>query len=540
LESKKRYFFIFLCLFIVFLFFCNAASSEDQAKVLVLPLAIHSEKDLLFLRNGIEDMLSTRLAYIGKILLLSREESKEAVKDIPEPINEGEAVLLGQKYQADFVLFGSLTVFGESVSTDVRFIDVHQKKPLVIFNHAGKTHGDVITHVNLFADQVNQVLLGGGLDIDARQQREFAYQAPMIGQQRSGRSGYPGVTPERDEIFHSLWKTRKFKAQIRGIAVGDVDGDGSNETVFISDNKIFIYRYTGEKFDRIKEIQSTNQDSFLGVDIADINKNGNPEIFITSVLQSNRRLNSFVLEWKESTFKKISDGENWYYRVLHIPGRGSSLFGQKRGVKDFFAGDVYELEWSGGSYKPVKDQNLPKDLNIYNFTYGDVFNNGKEMITSYTTKNRIMVLGKDGEEEWISSESYGGNIIHLELPVRPGSSADAIEEMDRFYIPQRIQIADLDKDGKNEIVVVKNEDTASGLFARLRIFKTGHIEFLGWNGGGFVKEWKTQRFSRYISDCAVGDLNNDGEDELVFSVVSATDTAFADPRSYIISLVVNK
>jgi hypothetical protein len=112
--------------------------------------------------------------------------------------------------------------------------------------------------------------------------------------------------------------------------------------------------------------------------------------------------------------------------------------------------------------------------------------------------------------------------------------------MERFYIPQRIQVADLDKDGKNEIVVVKNEDTASGLFARLRIFKTGHIEFLGWNGGGFVKEWKTQRFSRYISDCAVGDLNNDGEDELVFSVVSATDTAFADPRSYIISLVVNK
>ena len=88
--------------------------------------------------------------------------------------------------------------------------------------------------------------------------------------------------------------------------------------------------------------------------------------------------------------------------------------------------------------------------------------------------------------------------------------------------------------------MVNNEDAARRLFSRLRIFKTGHIELLAWDGGGFTTEWKTQKFFRYISDYAVSDLNNDGADELVFSVVSATDTAFGDPRSFIASLVINK
>ncbi|HUU39912.1 MAG TPA: VCBS repeat-containing protein [Desulfatiglandales bacterium] len=545
MKTKKRYHLIFFFLIILHVFFCNTLSAKQQAKILVLPLTIHSEKDLSFLRNGIEDMLSTRLAHIGEVFLLSRGETKQAIKDILEQIDEKKAVLLGQEYQSDFVLFGSLTIFGDSISTDLRFIDVPREKPVVIFNQSGKSHGDVITHINLFTDQITEGILGGGMDAgDVQSQKEFAAQGKRPGDVITGegmdKEDSYGLTAEKGETPSSLWRSKKFKTQIKGIAIGDLDSDGKNETVFISSNRIFIYRYTGKTFAKVKEIQGKSQDNFIGVDVADINNNGKPEIFITTFIQHNNRLNSFVLEWKESNFETISDGENWYYRVLYLPGRGSVLFGQKLGMKDFFTGAVYELNWINGRYEPLEKQNLPKHINIYGFTYGDVLNNGQEMIASFATKDRILISDKKGDEKWLSSESYGGNAAYIELPIKPGSSKDNIEEMNRFYLPQRIHIADVDKDGKNEVIAVRNEDTAHGLFSRLRIFKTGYIELLAWNDDGLEVKWKTKAFSRYISDYVIADLNNDGENELVFSVVSATDTAFGDPRSYIVSMVLNK
>ena len=51
-----------------------------------------------------------------------------------------------------------------------------------------------------------------------------------------------------------LWKSKKFETKLKGIATGDVDGDGKIETVFADDHNIFIYRHLAGKFEKIKEI----------------------------------------------------------------------------------------------------------------------------------------------------------------------------------------------------------------------------------------------------------------------------------------------
>ena len=104
------------------------ARAEGPARVLILPFDINAEKDLGFLQKGIENMLSTRLFMEGRVLPLEREIAHQAVAESPGPMNRPAAVALGQKYGADYVLFGSLTVFGESISTDSQFLDVKTAK----------------------------------------------------------------------------------------------------------------------------------------------------------------------------------------------------------------------------------------------------------------------------------------------------------------------------------------------------------------------------------------------------------------------------
>jgi len=525
------------------LIFCNAVSADKPTRVLILPLNIHSEKDLSFLKHGIEAMLSNRLALEGEVVPLSREETRQAIKGIPEPINEQTAILLGAKYKADYVIFGSLTVFGDSTSINTRFIDVHEKKPIVIFNQYGKSHSDVIFHINSFASQINERVFG---------RKTSSYQPPRQDEAGAESRRHPDATitrengmaydsssvpPARGETSSSIWKSREFKTRIKGMAVGDVDGDGRNETVFISGNDVFVYRYSDGRFAKIEEIQGNSYDSFIGVDVADINNNGKSEIFITNLIKNRARLKSFVLEWKESNFEKISSDANWYYRILNVAERGHILLGQKRGVKDIFITGVYELKWSNGRYEPLERQNLPKPMNIYGFTYGDVLNNGQEMIVAFTHNDHVRILEKNGSEKWKSSEPYGGGATYLEFP--SDSSIGDVKEMDRIYLPQRIHIADLDKDGKNEIIIVKNQDAARRLLSRLRIFKNGHIECLTWSTLGLKLKWKTQEVPRYISDYTIADLNNDGQNELVFSVVAKTDTPLGDAKSFIVSWIIN-
>ena len=108
---------IFLCIglaVIIPVILCKGALAEGPSKVLVLPFYIHSEKDLSFLRDGIEDMLSTRLALAETVVLIDREEARQALQDVPTPINEKTAVLLGARLEADYVLFGSLTVSAQA------------------------------------------------------------------------------------------------------------------------------------------------------------------------------------------------------------------------------------------------------------------------------------------------------------------------------------------------------------------------------------------------------------------------------------------
>jgi len=489
-------------------------------------------------------MLSTRLALAETVVLIDREQARQALQDVPTPINAKTAVLLGARLEADYVLFGSLTVFGESISTDARFMDVHQQKPVVTFNQYGKTQGDIIRHVDIFAGQINATVFG-------RQTASYRPTPPSqptadvhahpdklwTGDTTTTMTDSPGALLATDKTSPVSWKSRNFKSNIKGVSVGDVDGDGKNETVFISDRKVFIYRYMGGRFEKIDEIDGQAMDDFIGVDVTDINQNGKSEIFITNLFKKNR-IQSFVLEWDGATFSRIVENENWYYRVLNVPDRGDLLLGQKRGMDDIFTGGVYALQWENGRYVPADRQNLPKPMNIYGFAYGDVQNKGLEMIIAFTTDDYIQILNTDGKSAWKSNERFGRGATYLEFPMKDGSSISGVREMDRYYLPPRILVDDLDNDGKTEIVVVKNKDT-TGFLSRMRVLKSGHIECLTWDNMGLAPKWKTRTYSKYISDYLLADIDNDGHNELVYAVVAIGSDSLKSAKSFIISQDVN-
>lgn len=545
---------IILTIAIVSLFIgANTAFSADKiSKVLILPFNMHSEKDLSFLQKGIGDMLSTRLAFENKVVIAGREEAGIAAGKIDEKT----AIVAGEKAGADYVLFGSLTVFGDSISTDAKFYDVQKKSRLVVINEFGTSQGDVIYHINVFAARINETVFGRKTITSQAPAKQIAQQQPSGKEQGTDSRKNPeerwskesGIKMAYDEASSgsgepaaTLWKSKKFETKLKSIAVGDVDGDGKIETVFADDHTIFVYRQTGGIFEKIKEITGETYVFYKGVDVADINGNKKAEIFVTSLTDSGR-VTSFVLEWDGKDFKKIADKEDWHYRVIDLPGRGGKvLFGQKGGNASIFSGNVYELKWVSGNYISTNKEVLPKGLNVYGFNYGDILNSGQEMIIGFNASEYLGLFNANGNEEWTSSDPYGGSNSYLE----PSAEIEAAKKtrsdpdprtQNRLYLPQRILVGDIDKDKKKEVLVVKNIDTTGGVFSRIRSFKSGYFECLSWDNVGLSPKWKTRKFSGYISDYTLGDIDNDGNDELVFLLVTQTGgSTLGDDRSFVVS-----
>jgi hypothetical protein len=443
-------------------------------------------------------------------------------------------------------LFGSVTIFGNSVSLDGTLVDVHQAGPPLTFFNQGEEMGEVIPQVNLFASEINEKVFGRPVarrpQVAPAPERPGIYAHPETllaggaARQEGAAGGAAGFTAvgsvaPADMTVEGFWKSHSFQTAINGISLGDVDGDGRTEVVFISHDHVYVHRFENQRLSKVWEKEGKMGHRFIGVDIADVNRNGRAEIFVTSIQAPGQFPDSFVVEWDGDGFRTVSEGNAWYYRVVNVPDRGLVLVGQKGRREDLFVGGVYALTWRDGDYQAADRLTLPKGVNLYGFAIDDVMNNGEQMIAAFDQGDHIRLFSRSGEEEWKSDDKYGGSMNYLEFSMS-GTSADDL--MDRLYLPQRIFIRDMDNDGKNEVIVSSNKEVFRRTLALLRKFNGGHVAALSWNNLGLTPNWRTPQVSGYISDFGIGDFDHDGSDEVIVARVHTGWTAISKAKSSII------
>ena len=537
MKQFKNYRFILLI--VSTLVIASAVSAQAPSKVLVLPFKIHSEKDLSFLNRGVMSMIASRLAASGKTDMFLNPKANQAILNAPDGSEIPMALEIAAALEADYVITGSLTVFGTSVSTDAQFIGVAEKRPLITFSQFGRNTGDVLSHIDQFAAQVNAEVFGLA---PAAQAPAFRPAAPAVAGPAPAVAPRPAaLAPAQTPPAPSQepWKSRYFQTTIKSMAVGDIDGDGRDDIVFIDDQNVYAQRYTESDLVSMASVADKSYNTLVSLDVADINGNGRAEVFVTRINKA-RKLESFALEWSGSGLQKIADNLDYFLRVIQDTDGKHILIGQKQGVaasremyefseySGIFLPGIYELKWQGRQLVTGKNLNVPRGLNLYSFTYGNVSRKNKEAVVSFDENDRLIFFDVVGNKIWASSNKFGGNANYLEY-----LSSSRTREPEHFYLSQRILVTDLDQDGKTEVIVPSNHEVGGGFFSRFRHFTNGHVQCLSWNNVALREKWKTDDHTGYISDIALSDLNRDGRTDLVFSVVADSGDVFNKAQSYL-------
>jgi hypothetical protein len=336
---------------------------------------------------------------------------------------------------------------------------------------------------------------------------------------RPGESRREGGMIERFERGSlDFKKSQTFDFEIKGLDIGDVDGDGKNELVIMDTNNLYVFKYDGDKLTLFRKIEIGHQHNFLSLDVADVNRNGHAEIIVTSVVGDN--LQSFILEYEEKEFRKIIEKADWYFRVLDHPKNGPTLMGQKMGSDGLFGGPIYKFLWKKKSFEKGSKMPFPKETNIFGLAQAPIRSKETSDLIVLDDWERLRIVAPDGKDLWSSKERYGGGINFYDTEKKRDTDRDRVNPPPwRVYIPGRILIRDLDGDGLNEVIINKNDTSAPIHFSRIRSFDSGEIYNLVWQDGTLATNWKTKKIDGYISDFQVKDVDNDGEAELVVSVV---------------------
>ena len=541
LSKKASRILIYLIMLLVFSNI-DSTAAEPQ-KIALLPFKINSENDLTFLKDGIFDMLSSRLSKEGQVEVLSREQLTDVLQAEARSgnIDETKARKIGKRLNVDFVLFGSLTVLGESVSIDAKMVDIAGGRPTMSFFDQGQDLGAVITKINLIASEINDKIFNR-TQIAASDRTPAATAKPAVPAsepqpaQKSDIYAHPEKVLQEDGFIAQgegdevatlgidrsaerksqpkFWKSASFRHLINGVALADVDGNGQVETITITPHELLIYRSENRIFRKIAEIKEGANHNLLAVDAADINENGVAEIFVTSLNANKNLVNSFVVEYANGQFDKIVEKSRYYFRVAESPNRGKILLGQRPRAGKPSAGAILELQWLNGEYVPNDPVRAPRNTNLIGVTVGDVLNNGQETTVAYKDNDHFQIIDSSGDTLWGNRERFGGSMLWASVPWDYRGQVQK-----KWFYPLRLVVWHNKAKNESEVIAVQNHDLTTNTLDEFRYFNKTHIASFTWDGVGLAPSWKTRRLSGYIQDFTVGDFDNDGQDELIAALV---------------------
>lgn len=513
----------------------GSAQTPPVSRVVVMPFTVNAQEDLSFLVKGVRDMLATRLAWQDRVVVMEPDLVAPAAAKIKAPYSDDKARQLGKELSAQVVVFGSITKLGKAVSVDARVVKVGDGSPaLNAFVQAADLDA-VIPRISDFAQRINAEIFERPDAVAAQKKKaeesaraagepaKAGDAAPLetAGDRREGEKLPENISPLNPLFMRTLsgvasdryWRSPRIDGTITSLAVADIDGDGKNELLVLLTDSLRVYRLAGDHFALIREFKDGPGGTYLFVDVADVMGTGVPQIFISN--RQARSVSSFVLQWREGGFRMLASGLPYYFRVQPKPvGEGLLLLGQKANIDDAFSGPVYEMGYKEKEFQPLRDMNLPKEANVFNCVLADLNGSGKPMLALITLNYSMRIFTSGGDETWTSSEAYAATGKYVELDALAGRGPDSIW----YYLPARMIITDLAKEGRHEVVVVRNEDRAGGMLAKMRMFFQGTIYSLFWNGMAMEENWHTPNISGSLTDYAVADVGNLGRPALVMSV----------------------
>ena len=495
------------------------AEDNSSRKIIMSTFDVSSAGTYTYLRDGVQSMLVSRLSTIDGAELVDQRVSVGEIAKLKKGAEEGKDI--PTEIEADYLVTGALFALTRGLNIQVVFYPLSPDAEIERFSVVAEDDASIISTLDGLSQDIAVRVFGheravAGIRSEQGKQvatKGFVTVHPEVAYKKGLYSG--SVIDIGDSAIQvsaqGVRRTTELPLKMLAMVVGDADGDGSTELILVTESGLRVYAFIGRKASEIAKIKFSGSIRVHAINMADLDNNGKKEIYLSATKDLN--VSSLILEWdKESGFTTTRQYIPWYIRPIDHPDRGMILAGQKRGFErtDFVQRGVFQPAVNDkGVFAAAGEIALPSSVNLFDFTYADI--DGDKIFEKIVIdqNEKLKIYDQENGLIWVSGEKYGGSKTYIGPPIGMGvdrnknTSLSANEESDRdlFFVPGRITVVDLDKNGRQDIVAVNNVDVpAANWFNRLRVYEGGSIVGLTWNGSALVETWRTGRQSGFVAD----------------------------------------
>ena len=567
--SKKTVICIILLILLSLFAFSATLSAKEIKKMAVFPFKVNSTEDLSFMQKGIMDMLSSRLTRLGGLKVIDRATIMRLTQSAEGALDISKAASLAGRSNADYAVIGSITKFGEHISLDGEVIDVPRAKSIHQLFAEAPNMDAVIPQVGRIAQDIRNHTVGTAPQSAAAQapvappaqsaamvpaSPAFApppggYPLPPGGFDSSKefdiftRGGDETDTTEGQRYNPAFIMSRQADRAGRGyeklpeldtgiptaLDIGDTDGDGMNETVIADDRRIYIYKnLLMDTTTRVAVEIGTVDTRILSVDVADMNRNGAAEIYVTAIRDVGEKMTSRVIEFRDGAYQVIAEPP-YFFRVTSSLREGIVLYGQEKRVRAvstsvFTEGmlplfsNPFKLKWENDTLNKYDELDIKEDFCLMGFATIDLDHDGVEEYLFFDKKDRLKLYNAQGGLVWASDSPYGRTAKYYLKDFGREFSPNDVEPDAKVFLPPKIVTVDLDRDGFQEVVLCSNYEPLL-FFSQTRIFSKSAILSLSWDGVDLMENWRTREMKGYVADFQIKDINNDGDPEMLVELI---------------------
>jgi hypothetical protein len=495
----------------------RADEKYPRPKVAIMPFELNAAADLAYLQAGVEAMLGSRLGARGGVAVIDRQVVRKAMEDS----GSSDPAVIGPAVGAELVLKGSITGLGNLISLDLRALRVAGEAADERFYATANSPGEVIMAIDQLVVDVGRGMFKGGLkqsgsevrfgpvgpgqvepvkqekgepesggDQALHPDRLFREQAPVATAAPTLGAVAP-VTglPARPEMIS---RSQSLELEMQDLDVGDVFGDGSQVVIVAEEHQLHAYRQEGNKLVESGKIPTPpSYTRVVAVNLADLNGNGRAEFYVSTI--SDNRPYSYAVEWDGHGFATLFEKQPWYLRPVSLPGRGLVLVGQQGDDERPVRAGLYVMTLTGGKLTAGEKLAVPELVNLFEFVLADFNGDGQSEVAAVDDDGVLSLYGGDGEMLWRGSETYAHTVRYI------GKASGAVNEKTNRHVPSRLIAADVNGDGRADLVVMKNPSGVAALLKTIGSFTGSSVEFLAWNGVSFVDVWNTGEIGSYLA-----------------------------------------
>lgn len=496
----------------------KAEEKYVRPKVAIMPFELNAAADLAYLQAGVEAMLGSRLGSRGGVAVIDRQAVRKAMEDS----GSDDPGVIGPAVGAELVLKGSITGLGNMISLDLRALRVSGEAADERFFATANSPGEVIAAIDQLVVEVGRNMFKGGLKQSGSEVRfgpvgPAQIEPPKVekGAQESG--GDQGLHPDR--LFREqvpvapavpassgaagaglpgrpemISRSQSLDLEIQGLDIGDVFGDGSQVVIIAEEHQLHAYRQEGDKLVETGHIPAPPKFArVVVINLADLNGNGRAELYVSTI--SDNKPYSYVVEWDGKGFAALCEKQPWHLRPVNLPGRGLFLVGQRAEEDRPVREGLYILTMADGKLTAGEKLAVPDAVNLFEFTVADFNGDGQPEVAAVDDGGILSLYGADGEVLWRGSDKYAHTVRYIgKAGVASGG------DKNNRNVPSRLISADVNGDGRPELVVMKNPSGVAALLKTIGSFTGGSVQFLAWNGISFIDIWNTGEIGSYLAD----------------------------------------